>query len=195
MHIRIALIAALIGPMAPAFATQDAPPPVQGTDLSGLHSFDARVGCWTGKNHVLKERLAGSHEWMDYPSKQHHWLVMGGYGNVTENWYDKPGGAYHLLTVRTYDAKTGQWNIWGFDSRYPSDNVDPPTRGRFDSSSGVGTFYSDDTLRGKPVRVRFTWSSVSTTQAHWEQAYSPDGGKTWETNWVADFQKAACDTL
>jgi hypothetical protein len=30
------------------------------------------------------------------------------------------------------------------------------------------------------------------TSAHWEQAYSADGGKTWETNWYADFKKLAC---
>ena len=25
---------------------------------------------------------------------------------------------------------------------------------------------------------------------HWEQAASVDGGKNWETNWVADFTRA-----
>ena len=193
MHMRIALItAALIGPMAPAFATQDATPPAQGTDLSGLHAFDARVGCWTMTNHVLKDRLAGSHEWLDFPGKQHIWKVMGGYGNVTDNWYDKAGGAFRILAVRTYDPKTGEWNIWGFDSRNPSDNVDPPVRGRF--TSGVGSFYNDDTFRGKPIRTRVTWSNVTATTSHWEQAFSPDGGKTWETNWISDFKRVACDS-
>jgi hypothetical protein len=59
--------------------------------------------------------------------------------------------------------------------------------GRFEN--GVGTFYSDDTLRGKPVRVRFVWSNITATTAHWEQAFSPDGGKTWEVNWITDFKR------
>ena len=56
----------------------------------------------------------------------------------------------------------------------------------------MGTFYSDDTLRGKPIKVRFTWSNITAAAAHWEQAFSGDGGKTWETNWTADFAKINC---
>ena len=59
--------------------------------------------------------------------------------------------------------------------------------GRF--VGGVGTFYNDDTLRGKPIKVRFIWSNITRNAAHWEQAYSPDGGKTWETNWISDFTR------
>ena len=41
----------------------------------------------------------------------------------------------------------------------------------------------------KPIRVRFTWSKMTPASAHWEQAFSPDGGKTWETNWIMDMQR------
>jgi hypothetical protein len=87
-----------------------------------------------------------------------------------------------------YDPKTGEWSIWWFDGRNPSGKLDPPVRGRF--VNGVGTFLADDTLRGKPIRVRFIWSDITPTSAHWEQAFSPDAGKTWETNWITDFRKA-----
>jgi hypothetical protein len=60
-------------------------------------------------------------------------------------------------------------------------------KGRF--AHGVGTFYADDKLRGRPIKVRFTWSHMTPTAAHWEQAFSPDGGKTWETNWITDFKR------
>ena len=76
------------------------------------------------------------------------------------------------------------WSIWWFDGRTPSE-LDPPVTGRFEN--GVGTFYSDDTFKGKPIRVRFTWSNITAASAHWEQAFSADGGKTWETNWTTDF--------
>jgi hypothetical protein len=56
-------------------------------------------------------------------------------------------------------------------------------------ANGVGTFYADDTLRGKKVRVRFTWSDITPTSARWEQAFSPDGGKTWEVNWKMEFKR------
>jgi hypothetical protein len=65
--------------------------------------------------------------------------------------------------------------------------VDPPVKGRF--VNGVGTFYTDDTLRGKPIKVRFTWSHITPTSARWEQAFSPDGGKTWEPNWLQRLER------
>jgi len=188
--LKLSLATALMGLSAASLATQDKLPPRQGSDLSGLHAFDLRAGCWTVRNHVLKDRLAGSHEWFDYESTQRLWITMGGYGNMDDNELRKPDGTYYGATVRTYDPKTGTWSIWWFDGRDPSGDLDPPVRGRF--KDGVGSFYSDDTLRGKPIKVRFTWSKITATGAHWEQAFSGDGGKTWETNWMAEFSKTDC---
>ena len=61
-------------------------------------------------------------------------------------------------------------------------------KGRFEN--GVGTFYSDSTLDGKPIKVRFIWSGTTNGKPHWEQAYSEDDGKTWAVNWVMDFRLA-----
>jgi hypothetical protein len=54
--------------------------------------------------------------------------------------------------------------------------------------NGVGTFYADYPFKGKPTRVRFLWTQLSTTP-RWEQAFSTKGEKTWETNWIMDFTK------
>ena len=55
---------------------------------------------------------------------------------------------------------------------------------------GVGTFTGDDTLEGKPIKVRFRWSEIKANSARWEQAFSPDGGATWEVNWRMQFTRA-----
>ena len=132
--------------------------------------------------------MAGSTTWDEFEGTQVFWQVMDGFGNVDDNVLELPGGTYHGVTLRAYDPKTGQWAIWWLDGRNPFGSLEPPVRGRFEN--GVGTFYADDTLRGKPIRVRFVWSGITATAAHWEQAFSPDGGQTWETNWVTDFRKA-----
>ena len=107
---------------------------------------------------------------------------------VGTNVLNMPGGTYRGVSLRSYDPQTGLWAIWWLDGRNPFGSLEPPVKGRFEN--GVGTFYSDDTLRGKPIRVRFMWSNMTHSSAHWEQAFSADGGKTWETNWIADFTRA-----
>jgi hypothetical protein len=179
---------AAFGCVTPALATQDAPAPVDAApNLEGLHDFDLRVGHWQAHHRRLKERLANSHQWIEFDGTQNEWPLMDGHANVDENVFNMPGGAYRGVTLRSYDSKSGQWAIWWLDGRDPFGELDPPVKGRFEH--GVGTFYADDTLRGKPVRVRFIWSQITATSAHWEQAFSADAGKTWEINWVTDFRK------
>ena len=189
LSIAVPVMSAVFGAAYLAQASQDYPQPAPfKPNLSGLHDFDLRAGEWVAHHRRLKERLAGSHEWVDFDGTQSFRLLMDGYANEDENVLNMPGGgAYKGVTLRAYDSKSGQWAIWWLDGRTPFGELDPPVKGRF--VNGVGTFYADDTLRGKPVRVRFVWSNITADSAHWEQAFSPDGGKTWEVNWVTDFKR------
>ena len=190
MHrLRIALIAGVFAAAATnAHATQDTPKAPEGApNLSGLHDFDFLVGSWRVHHRHLKARLADSQEWVAFEGTCTVRPLMDGYGNVDDNFLDMPGNPYHGVGLRSYDTKTGDWAIWWVDSRMPHALLDPPVKGHF--VNGVGNFYSDDTLRGKTVRVRYTWSHITANSAQWEQAYSPDGGKTWEMNWHMDFER------
>ena len=57
----------------------------------------------------------------------------------------------------------------------------------------IQAYFADGTpmldVNGKPIKVRFTWSRITASSAHWEQAFSPDGGTTWETNWRMDLAR------
>lgn len=172
-------------PAQPMTAQPATTPPA--TTPAGLHDFDFFVGEWKVHHRQLKERLAGSHEWVEYEGTTSTRKIMGGWGNMDDNLLDKPGGAYRAVTLRSFDPATGQWSIWWLDGRTPSANLDPSIKGRFEN--GIGTFYADDTLNGKPIRVRFTWSHSSASTCRWEQAFSPDGGKIWETNWIMEFRR------
>jgi hypothetical protein len=155
--------------------------------VPGLHDFDFLVGHWRVHHRKLKERLANNHEWIEFDGTLSSQPLMGGYANVDDDVFEVPGGTYRGVAPRSFDAKTGKWSIWWLDSRTPTAPLDPPVRGSF--HNGVGTFYADDTFNGKPIRIRFIWSEITSTSCHWEQAFSPDGGKTWETNWIQDLKR------
>jgi hypothetical protein len=178
---------AAIGAGTPACATQDVPKPATTQDLSGVHDFDFLVGQWHVHSRKLKERLMGSHDWEEFDGTIRSYPLMGGLCNVDDTKFDMPEGVYRGIAPRAYDPKTGLWAIWWVDGRNPHGALDPPVKGRF--VHGVGTFYADDTLRGKPIKVRFVWSDITQSSAHWEQSYSGDGGKTWEVNWSQVLQR------
>jgi hypothetical protein len=153
------------------------------------HDFDFLVGEWRVHHRRLKERLAGSHEWVEFDGTSSARKIIGGWGNMDDNVLDLPGDAYRAVTLRAFDPKTGLWAIWWLDGRDPHANLDPPVKGRFDG--GVGTFFADITFSGKPARMRFVWSHITHETLRWEQAFSPDGGKSWETNWIMQFQRVS----
>jgi hypothetical protein len=156
--------------------------------MTNDHDFVFLVGKWTVKHRQLKERLAGNTEWIEFTGTSELGLIMGGNGTFDHNRIDKPDGSYYGVTLRTYDQKTKEWRIYWFDSRYPGAPVEPALVGKF--HDGKGVFYSDETFNGRPINVRFIWSQTKTGSPRWEQAFSPDGGQTWETNWIMDFTRA-----
>jgi hypothetical protein len=150
---------------------------------SGVHDFDFYMGKWRVHHRRLKERLAGSDEWQRFEGTSEAWQLLGGAGNVDDNILELPAGTYRAVSLRSYDPEPGTWSIWWLDGRNPG-QFDPPVVGRF--KDGVGTFQCDDTFTGKPIIVRFLWSNITETTCRWEQAFSPDGGKTWEINWIME---------
>lgn len=54
----------------------------------------------------------------------------------------------------------------------------------------AGDFYGDDEYEGRTVRAHFIWSHMSADGWRWEQEYSDDGGRTWESNWVMEAGRA-----
>ena len=149
--------------------------------------FDFAVGDWHVKHRRLLDRLVGCNDWIEFDGLMSTQKVLGGYGNVEDNLLLFPDGACRALALRSFNSQTKQWSIWWLDSRLPG-QIDVPVVGQFEN--GVGTFYADDALNGMPIRIRFIWSSENPNNPCWEQAFSADGGATWETNWTMAFWRA-----
>lgn len=152
----------------------------------GRSGFDFLVGHWTVRHRRLKERLAGCTEWDEFPGTCSLRPLLDGQANVDDNVLKMPWGTYRAASIRAYDPATRQWSIWWLDSRYPRD-LGTPVVGAF--KDGIGTFFADDTLNGQPIRVRFLWTDITAAGARWQQAFSNDGGATWETNWIMEFKR------
>ncbi|MGN6519138.1 MAG: hypothetical protein ACTHK2_06915 [Dokdonella sp.] len=180
----MALSLAFAGFAACARASQPATENPHAGDLAGLHDFDFVIGDWRVHHRLIN---AKTKQWIEFEGTMSTRKIMEGYGNLEDNVLDRPGGRYRAAAMRTYDPKTATWAIWWFDGRTPHGAVDPPVKGRFEN--GIGRFYSDDVVDGKPLRTRYQWSHDGAERAHWEQATSSDGGATWETSWLMDFTR------
>jgi len=155
-------------------------------NASSHTDFDFFIGSWDVAHRRLKERLAGCTEWDEFKGTTVVRKVLGGFGNVDDNVLELPAGHYRAVTLRSFDPVRKIWSIWWLDGRYPG-TLDTPMVGQF--SDGVGVFYADDRFNGMPIRVRFVWSVPRPDAPRWEQAFSADGGTTWETNWTMDFAR------
>ena len=148
----------------------------------GSHDFDWEFGSW--KTHVKRRLhpLTGTEVWAEYDGSSVVSRIWGGKANLVELEVDGPQGHLELGSLRLYDPDTHQWSLNVASSR--GGGLGVPTMGSF--NDGRGEFYDDETFAGKPIRVRFVISDVKPGSAHFEQAFSADSGKTWETNWIAD---------
>jgi hypothetical protein len=156
------------------------------TVIAMSDQFDFYVGTWEVHNRRLAKALVGSTEWEEFRGVSVARPIFGGAGNMDE--IDFPTKGWSGLTIRLYDPEHDQWSLFWISSR--GHTIEPPVVGRWDEKREfVG--YCDDVYEGTPIRVRFTWSNISATTARWEQAFSTDGGETWETNWTMESQRTA----
>ena len=150
----------------------------------GSRDFDFQTGDWRIRNRRLVKRLEGCTDWEAFDATAIARLLPGGLGNVDEYYTDHWPG-FVGMSLRLYDRQSGQWSIYWASNR--TGTLDPPVVGSF--ANGVGVFEGRQELAGQPIRVRFTWSNITKTSALWEQAFSPDDGRTWEKNWIMEHTR------
>ena len=150
-----------------------------------LRDFSFEEGRWRVHHRALRKRMAGNTEWREYDGTCTAGSLMGGLGCYEDNLLDGPAGRYRAAALRRFDARTGLWSIWWWDERFSE--IEPPVVGTFEN--GVGTFFGDTFLDGKPIKMRYIWDMPEAGVPRWQQAFSGDGGASWETNWYMEFRR------
>ena len=148
----------------------------------GQHDFDFEIGGWKTHLKRLLHPLTGSTTWVEYEGSTVVRKVWNGRANLVELEVDGAKGHIEALSLRLYDPDSHQWSL-NF-SNSASGAMATPAIGEF--RNGRGEFFDQERLGARAILVRFVISEITPTTCHFEQAYSDDGGKTWEVNWIAD---------
>ncbi|MFI7615280.1 hypothetical protein ACIBP6_29025 [Nonomuraea terrae] len=150
-----------------------------------MNDFDFLAGHWNVVNRRLVKPLSGSAEWDEFPGRSVATRHFGGAASFDE--IEFPTKGFSGLTVRVYDPVARTWSLYWAGSAQGALDTSPMV-GAFDGNRGE--FYGEETCDGRQVRCRFVWTVADDGTARWEQAFSRDDGRTWETNWTMDLTRA-----
>jgi hypothetical protein len=150
---------------------------------TGAHDFDWEIGTWTTTVRIRTNPLSGeAAQWAEYSGTSVVKPLLDGRVNFVELSVTGTAGKIEGGSLRLYGPQSGQWSLNYANLR--NGLLTSPVYGGFDAR-GRGLFYGPDTLGGRAILVRFIIDKASPNEARFEQAYSADGGVTWENNWVA----------
>jgi hypothetical protein len=188
MRLPLPLLAALLV-LAPlhGHASPPAPPPAAPLH-DGAHDFDFLIGDWKAHVKRLPERLVGSTSWIEYDGISRHKKLLDSNANFEEFEVESRDKTLHIKaqTLRLYNPASRQWSIYLLDldkGLLPM----PPVIGQF--TGRVGEFYDQEDYKGRAIFVRYQWHNLSPSAARMEQAFSADGGRTWEVNWICELSR------
>ena len=175
----IVLLCGAVGLFTPPASSRAA------NERDGSHDFDFHFGKWATHISILKDPLTGSHTWNQYDGVSNVRKVWGGRASLFELEAAGPAGHIEGAGLRMYDPRSHQWTLnWASSTDGKLEN---PMVGEF--KDGRGLFFDQEIYKGRAIYVRNGFSDITPTSSRFEQAFSDDGGKTWETNWVMTFKR------
>jgi len=191
MNVRkLKILATLILGMALAVSVRAQAPsdPANLPQRDGSHDFDFLIGDWKAHVRRLPDRLNNSNVWVEYDGISNHHKLLDSNANFEQFEVTSIDKKLHIKaqTLRLYNPATRQWSIYLVD--LDNGTLDtPPVVGGFGGKRGE--FFHQETLKGRTILVRYVWLDLSPNSARMEQSYSPDGGKTWEVNWICELSR------
>jgi hypothetical protein len=160
------------------------PPVAESRD--GQHDFDFEFGSWKAHLKRLVHPLSGSNTWVEYDGTSVVNKVWNGRANLGEFDVKNETGHIEGLSLRLFDPKSHQWSI-SWANAADGELSSTPMVGGF--KNGRGEFFDQELFEGRYIFVRFVFSDITQNSFRLEQAFSEDGGKTWEPNWLVHFTR------
>jgi hypothetical protein len=179
------LLAALAWPLESIAA--DSKPAVHQprAERDGSHDFDLNFGTW--KTHItrLARPLSGSTTWNSYDGISVVCKIWNGQASLFELDANGPAGHLEGAGLRLYNPQSHQWSLNWTNSG--EGKMEVPMTGDF--HDGRGEFFDQEWFNGRAILSRNGFSDIRPNSSRFEQAFSDDGGKTWEVNWVMTFTR------
>ena len=154
-------------------------------ERDGQGDFDFEFGSWTARIKRLLAPLTGSDTWVELEGTSVVRKVWDGRANLGELRVSNATTRLEGMSLRLYDPESREWSIFWANSRDGS--LGEAMVGRF--TNGRGEFYGQEEFQGRTIYVRFVFSEFTPISFRIEQAFSADGGKSWEPNWIASFTR------
>jgi hypothetical protein len=188
--VAFAIMSAVFPFCAPAWSqsSQASKTTLAASQRDGSHDFDFLIGNWKAHVRRLPDRLNGSNAWIEYDGISNHKKILDSDANFEE--FDVRNAEKNLRikaqTLRLYNPESHQWSIYLLDVDKGTLSL-PPVVGQFNGNRGE--FYDQEDWKGRAIFVRYVWLNISPKSARMEQSFSPDGGKTWEVNWICELSR------
>jgi hypothetical protein len=179
------VICALLPSLSFSQAVSD---PANFPQRDGSHDFDFLIGNWKAHVRRLPDRLNNSNVWVEYNGISNHKKILDSNANFEEFEVTSTDKKLHIKgqTLRLYNPTSRQWSIYLVDVDNGTLGL-PPVVGSF--TGNRGEFFDQEDYKGRAILVRYVWLNISPQSARMEQSFSPDGGKTWEVNWICELSR------
>jgi hypothetical protein len=178
----------LIALLPHRFHAQTTSNPANLPQRDGSHDFDFLIGNWKAHVRRLPDRLNNSATWVEYDGISNHKKLLDSNSNFEEFDVTSSDKKLHIKaqTLRLYNPTSRQWSIYLVDVDNGTIGL-PPVVGQF--TGNRGEFFDQEDFKGRAILVRYVWLNISPNSARMEQSFSPDGGKTWEVNWICELSR------
>lgn len=107
---------------------------------------------------------------------------------ILELWDESEDGILGY-SLRYYNNEKKYWDLW---LNWPTSNQSSMSSLEGNFKEGRGDFFSEYVDSNGVKRIsRYSFYDITENSLQWQDGYSRDEGKTWDSNWIMEFNRTA----